>query len=187
MKRLVLVILAAQLVGCASWYRQPDDSVGMQALKIGGRIVVGVPTMGLSELAIAQSQKRRNVLAYQRDLEDRLLRARERVEQATDREDLDFAIAKYNLVVAEARDYDRRRNAQRQGQAQAFRNLHTIQTIQNEANRTRQEVRRNRQIDNLQRSIDNIGRQPSYVPPPARRPIDCSSRVVLGTVKTTCY
>src|SRR5262245_24507365 len=83
--RAALVIAATSgilLIGCASLSLHPADSGGITAAKVGTRIVLGVTTLGISEIAIAANRQEADRERYLQSLWDARDRALLRVERA---------------------------------------------------------------------------------------------------------
>jgi hypothetical protein len=53
-------VCALSVIGCASLSLRPDDSGGVTAAKAGTRVVLGLATLGISEIAIALSPAEAN-------------------------------------------------------------------------------------------------------------------------------
>lgn len=171
MKRVVSILILANLLGCAGLLLEPDDSGAMRAAKVTTRVVLALPTIFTVEMYLF----RRKQAYYEADLAWRLGSAREAVQSATTRFELDQAIALHNATAREANSYWAQKAAQ---QAQTSANIQNMLAVQARKN----EAQAQRTHDAQQRTLDRVMR-PIELP----KSTHCTSRIVGNMVYTDCY
>ena len=108
MKTVGLIGACLVLAGCASLEWRPGDSTGTKITKGTARVLIGLPTLGVSEIMIERDAWRRNkVLAdearalYFADLQAKLSRYRTMAEHAATPEDRETALRLADGVLSE--------------------------------------------------------------------------------------
>ncbi len=125
---LLALLACALLSGCAGLYPAPGDSGGRRAAKIATRVVIGIPTLGISEAIIGRNAVHRARLAEVREIAARYEEARQ--DLAAARTDEEWERAHLRLQLA-AEDVHRERarlrdEARRELAVEPFSSIHTV-------------------------------------------------------------
>jgi hypothetical protein len=88
--------LALGLVGCASLNLRPTDGVGATIAKVGGRALLFVPTLGMSEVALAAKRAEERYQARESELRAGIEQWRRAALEATDDSDRELALRMFD-------------------------------------------------------------------------------------------
>ena len=98
MRRSLIALVASTLclAGCASLNLRPTDGIGMTVAKVGTRVLLAVPTLGLSELSLAAKRGEEHYRVREAELSASTDRWRKAAIEATNDADRELAIRKFD-------------------------------------------------------------------------------------------
>jgi hypothetical protein len=98
MKRNLIALIASALflAGCASLNLRPTDGIGMTVAKVGARVLLVVPTLGVSELSLAMKRGDERYRVRDAELSASTERWRKAALEATSEADRELAIRNFD-------------------------------------------------------------------------------------------